>query len=152
MRYGELYFLEGVKKQWDLSAKDTQDICDRMVKALAKHHALPMKMSLFPFIGGFSSFSKLSSKDQVYIKEYSPLKSQVQAQPCVVQKLEKIHLCLMGAPCRGGATGGSVYWGHVGYQYWGAPGEDIFTPLPALCVKKGNPRKLFDETSQDCEV
>lgn len=45
MRYGELY-LGGMKIHWDLSAKDTQDICDRMVKALPKHHALPMKMSL----------------------------------------------------------------------------------------------------------
>lgn len=107
MRYGELYW-DGVKKQWDLSAKDTQGICDRRVKALPKPHALPMRMSAFPFVRGFSSLSKSSGEDQVDITEYSPINSRVQAQLCLVQKLEKIRLCLTGVPCSGGTIGSSV--------------------------------------------
>lgn len=52
-----------------------------------------------------------SGGDQVDIPVCSPIWSQLQAQLCLVQKLEKIHLCsteLTGVPCGGGTIGSSV--------------------------------------------
>lgn len=52
-----------------------------------------------------------SGGDQVDIAVCSPIWSQLQAQLCLVQKLEKIHLCsteLTGVPRSGGTIGSSV--------------------------------------------
>lgn len=92
MRYSELSFVEGARVQWDLSAKGTQGICDRMVKALPKPHALPRRMSPLSFVRGFSLFLQRAVENQVDIPVYS-IWSQLQAQLCLVQKLERNLLC-----------------------------------------------------------